>query len=288
MTYNQINSDNVLTGDIIGTEATISGTKQILMSSREGGQEYKIFMFKPTEEPPLSGYPVIYVLDANSVFGTFVEAVRLQSSRPEKSGVIPAVIIGIGYQTDAVFSPSRHYDFTLPTYSEKLPYRPDGTTWPRHGGAEYFIKFIEEDLKPKIQRDFNIDKSRETIFGHSLGGLFVLQTLYNRPDLFKTYIAGSPSIHLSQKFFFDTEKEFKSKLMQDNINVDVFVGVGELEKDHKSLMNNNAFEFTNKLSTLKRFGVNHVQFKEFEGEGHLSILPQFINRSLRFALSPKK
>lgn len=269
-----------------GGQVPISGAQQIIMTSREGNQEYQIFVFKPNEEPPPSGYPVIYVLDANSVFGTFVESVRLQSSRPEKTGVVPAIIVGIGYVTDELFSSSRHYDFTMPGTVPELNNRPDGTPWPRRGGAEYFLKFIEEDLKPKIQRYFRIDNKRETLFGHSLGGLFVLQILYTRPDLFNTFASGSPSIYFNKNFFLENEKGFQYKLRQQNINVDVFVGVGELEKDHRSNMTDNAREFSSHLSALKGCGVRTSEFVEFEGESHLSVLLPFINRVLRFALNP--
>ena len=286
MTQSKIKLD-AIDPSIISGKFSINGTEQILMCSQTNNLKYQIFMFSPTEDPPPLGYPVIYVLDANSVFGTFVEAMRLQSSRPEKSGVASAVIVGIGYLTDTPFSPCRHYDFTMPSSVIDLSKRPDGTPWPRRGGAKHFLKFIEEDLKPKINSRYNIDSTRQTLFGHSLGGLFVLQTLYARPDLFQTYIAGSPSIYLNQKFFFEKEEEFQSKLRQENINVDVFVGVGELEKHHKSHMNENAREFSNRLSGLKNCGVRVVKFKEFEGEGHLSILPTFINRALRFALKPR-
>ncbi|CAH0291144.1 Ferri-bacillibactin esterase BesA [Peribacillus sp. Bi96] len=64
------------------------------------------------------------------------------------------------------------------------------------------------------------------------------------------------------------------------------LGVGELEGPHKSGMNENALELSKRLS-LKDSGVN-VQFKEFEGEGHLSVLPPLINRALRFALKRAK
>lgn len=285
MTYKQIKRVSIVDQGIRDQEVTISGTQQILMRTKVG-KPYQIFISKPIEDPPPSGYPIIYVLDANSIFGTIVEAVRLQSRRPEKTGVVPAVIVGIGYPTDEAFSPSRYYDFTMSVSVSELPQRPDGKPWPQHGGAKHFLEFIEEELKPRIQSYFNIDSKRETLFGHSLGGLFVLQTLYTKPSLFQTYIAGSPSIHWDEKFFFEKEKEFQSKLRQKDIIVDVFVGVGELEKKHKCHMNDNAREFSRRLSSLEKYGIRVVEFKEFEGEGHLSILLPLINRTLQFALSP--
>ncbi|WP_458353661.1 alpha/beta hydrolase [Peribacillus frigoritolerans] len=264
------------------TEVTIKGTQQIPMQSSAGKREYQIFVSKPLEEPPPSGYPVIYLLDANSVFGTMVEAVRLQSRRPEKSGVVPAIIVGIGYATNGPFSSERYYDYTLPVAVSELPERPDGSPWPSHGGAEDFLKFIEEDLKPEIDKRYKVDHNSQTLFGHSLGGLFALYVLFESPYAFQTYIAGSPSLHWNKKWFREEEEGFLSRLNQGNGDISILLGVGEMEGTHKSGMNENALELSKRLS-LKDSRVN-VQFKEFEGEGHLSVLPPLINRALRFAL----
>jgi len=265
-------------------EVTIPRTEQWVMYSRDGNREYRIAVAKPGGEPPPSGYPVIYLLDANAVFGTMVEAVRVQARRPEKTGVVPAVIVGIGYRSDEPFVPARYYDFTLPVCVSELPPSPDGTAWPEHGGAEAFLNFIEEELKPKVERKFKIDSARQTIFGHSLGGLFVLHALFTRPGAFRTYVAGSPSIHWNKRLILDEEQQFVSRLEQENIHVRILIAAGELEKNHESRMLDNAKELTERLSALASRGV-HVEFKEFEGEGHVSVLPSLISRALRFALS---
>ncbi|MBL3615547.1 alpha/beta hydrolase, partial [Bacillus sp. RHFS18] len=98
----------------------VPGTEVREMRSK-GGRTYRIFVSFPQEEPPASGFPVIYLLDANSVFGTMAEALRVQSRRPEKTGVVPAVIVGIGYPTDQPFSAERHSDFTMPLSESELP-----------------------------------------------------------------------------------------------------------------------------------------------------------------------
>lgn len=61
-------------------------------------------------------------------------------------------------------------------------------------GAEQFLAFIEEELKPLIEREVPIDRTRQTLFGHSLGGWLVLYTLFTRSRAFQYYAAGSPSI----------------------------------------------------------------------------------------------
>ncbi|CAG7638356.1 Ferri-bacillibactin esterase BesA [Paenibacillus solanacearum] len=266
-------------------EVTIPRTVQRVMRSRSGNRAYRISVAVPAEAAPSGGYPVIYVLDANSVFGTMTEAVRVQGRRPERTGVDPAIVVGIGYETDAPFADERYYDFTPPVSDAELPKRPDGKAWPEVGGAEAFLTFIEDELKPAIEGEFAIDASRQTIFGHSLGGLFVLHALFTRPGTFRTYIAGSPSIHWSKRLVMEEERAFAACLEDRRIGVNLLIAVGELERSHPSGMNRHAEEMADRLSALADAGLR-VEFKQFEGEGHVSVLPGLISRALRFALAP--
>lgn len=243
-------------------------------------QTYRIFIYKPDTTPPTEGFPIIYVLDANSVFHTFVEAMRIQMGRSEKTGVYPAIIVGIGYQTDRPFSPNRFYDFTRSIPHENLPPHPRGLKWPTHGGADHFISFIQNHLRVEIEKNLPVNKGKQTLFGHSLGGLFVLQTLYSSPHFFNTYIAGSPSIHWDSQFFKVQRKIFAEKIKQANLKLNVFIGVGELEKSYSSGMNKNAIEIYENLKRYKEYNM-HVDFKEFKEENHGSVLLPLINRAIK-------
>ncbi len=224
----------------------IPGTEQQVIRSRINNREYRIFTAVPLEEPPPSGFPVIYLLDANALFGTMVEAVRIQSKRPEKTGVIPAVIIGIGYCGDDMFNPARHYDFTLP--APELPANPTGCQWPEQGGAEKFLDFIEEELKPIVEKRIRIDSGRQTILGHSLGGLFVLHTLFTRPASFNTYIAGSPSIHWNKRIIVKEERNFILLSQKECFNINLMLTAAELEKKLPYFVNETVKELSNRLS----------------------------------------
>ncbi|MFB9753548.1 alpha/beta hydrolase [Paenibacillus hodogayensis] len=263
-------------------EVVLPRTEQRHMRASASGREYRITVAMPAAGPPPEGFPVIYLLDANSVFGTMVEAIRVQGGRPEKTGVAPAVIVGIGYRTEAPFAPSRYYDFTLPVPASELPVRPGGGgPWPEHGGAESFFSFIEDDLKPAIESEYPIDSRRRTLFGHSLGGLFVLHTLFTKPTAFRTYIAGSPSIHWGNRLLQEQEAHFVSRLERESPDAALLIAVGELEQGHKSGMNHNAKELTERLSAWNGRGLR-VEYKEFEGEGHISVLPVLVSRAIRF------
>ncbi len=61
------------------------------------------------------------------------------------------------------------------------------------GGAAAFRSFLESELIPAVDKQFRTTGER-VLVGHSLAGLFVLDTLLEKPQLFKTYIASDPSL----------------------------------------------------------------------------------------------
>ncbi|MUG43524.1 alpha/beta hydrolase [Paenibacillus woosongensis] len=267
-----------------GKQMVIPRAAQWLMHSRVERRKYRIMVSAPSEPPPPSGYPVFYVLDANSVFGTIAETARLQGSCPHNTGVFPAVIVGIGYDTEDLFPAERYYDYT-PATSQDYRYRPDGTPLPKQGGAAAFLQFIEEELKPEIGANYAIDQGKQTLFGHSLGGLFTLYTLFTRPAAFACYIAGSPSFHWNKSLIGEAEEMFVNRLQQEALNVKVLLGAGELELNHISQNSKNAQRLAERLSMYASSGIT-ARFKEFEGEGHVTVLPALISRALQFAFHP--
>lgn len=61
------------------------------------------------------------------------------------------------------------------------------------GGAENFTAFIEKELFPYVDSLYPTAPYR-ILIGHSLGGLFVMNTLINHTKLFNAYISIDPSI----------------------------------------------------------------------------------------------
>jgi hypothetical protein len=261
-------------------KVSIPRTTRWTIPSQDGHSAYQIFVYVPHEQPPSSGYPVIYHVDGNSVFGTMVEAMRLQSRRPEATGVEPAVIVGIGYETEEPFHPSRFYDLSLPTPAEELPKSRDGKPWPELGGAAVFQRFIEQKVKPLVEGNYPIDTRKQTLFGHSFGGLFVLHALFTRSDMFTAYVAGSPSIHWAKRLLLEAEQQFAIALAQHPRQVKLLIGIGEQETGHNML--DHAKELAERLSALREDGLQ-VECNVFEGEDHTSVLPILISRAIRFA-----
>ncbi|MGG1312037.1 alpha/beta hydrolase [Cohnella laeviribosi] len=265
---------------------TIPGTEQWTLKSRRGA-EYRIMVFKPESAPPAEGYPVIYMLDANSAFGAMAETVRMLGQGPHKVG--PAVVVGIGYETDRPLETDRRfYDYTVRAGADELPPRPNGSAWPETGGADRFLDFIEEELKPLIERELPVDRSRQTLFGHSLGGFFVLYTFFTRREAFQTYAAGSPSTWWKNRYLVSHADRLAASAAETPPErapqTGLFIGVGSLEKPH---MIEDARDLYERLSAAGVPGLR-LEYRCLEEENHLSVIYPLLGRAVRFALESGK
>lgn len=241
---------------------------------------YKIFVYTPNTPTPENGFPVIYLLDGNANFGSFVENIRLQTKNQEKTGMHPSVIIGIGYEITVPYSKERYLDFTFDTNLNSLPKNPSGTQWPPHGGGENFLSFIEEKLKPIVEQNIPINKKKQMIVGHSLGGLFVLFTLFTNPSSFQYFIASSPSIHWNEDALLKELNFFPERLKNLDLSK-LLLTVGEKEKLHFTNMHQKAIALSDKLSNCHGKTFKHI-FHEFKNEDHLTVLLPLINKALAF------
>ncbi|MFT3719676.1 alpha/beta hydrolase [Pseudorhodoferax sp.] len=168
----------------------LPGTQARRVRARAVGADYRVSVWLPPGPPPPGGFPSVYVLDANALFGTFVEAVRRCSRRPDATGVAATAVIGIAHDGEALFADAlRRRDYTCgPPALEPPP--ADGIC----GGAPAFLAFLADELAPALRRELPLDAARQTLFGHSLAGHFVLQALAARPGAFRTWAAISPSV----------------------------------------------------------------------------------------------
>ncbi|WP_212932391.1 alpha/beta hydrolase [Brevibacillus halotolerans] len=262
----------------------IPGAEQRTVISNRGAS-YRIMVYKPEVPTPETGFPVIYMLDANSAFGSMAETVRLQTRGPHM--LEPAVVVGIGYDTDQPFETNRRfYDYTVYADKTELPNRKDGSEWPTTGGADVFLTFIEEELKPLIEQEISIDRNRQTLFGHSLGGLFTLYTMFTKRQAFQVYAAGSPSIWWKNQFLFPLAERFAKEAQESTaepIQTSLLIGIGSEEKAEMVV---DAKEMYERLSSSNIPGMQ-VQYRCFDDEGHLSVLLPYIGLVIRSALAKK-
>lgn len=261
----------------------LTNAEQFSIIAKETGRRYRIMISKPDQDPPLGGYSTIYTLDGNATFATGAEAVRLQTRKPK--GFEPAILVAVGYETNEPFETSmRYFDYTSPAQIEDLPKRKNGAPYPAIGGDDTFRTFLKTQLIPEIERRFPTNPNRRALFGHSLGGLFVLNTFFTDTHTYSTYIAGSPSVWWNQFKLLE-----KSRLFVANNNFDfagkrLLIGVGGSEPKEMVEAARKTADILKPLSQ-KGLQLRHVEFAE---EGHISVLPALLSRSVSFSLANEK
>jgi predicted alpha/beta superfamily hydrolase len=122
-------------------------------------------------------YPVLYMTDGDTYITHTAATIQLLAFR---SGRVPEMIV-VG-----IINTDRTRDLT-PTKS-KVPSEEAGG-----GGGDNFLKFIETELIPAVEKNYRTVPFR-ILAGHSFGGLLALHCCVTKTDLFNAYIASSPSL----------------------------------------------------------------------------------------------
>ena len=211
---------------------TIDNSATHILKSDKIGESYKIDVALPASYG--SGdkeYPVVYVTDSFFSYLLVVGDSRNLSLGMEMPEVI---VVGIGYNAGlGRIAVTRTRDLT-PTNDEAYPKEFEKTykhPFPadiKTGGADDFVDFIDNQLKPFINTNYRTNSDDETYIGYSFGGLFGLHVLFNHTDSFDKYIIGSPSIWWDSSVSFKFEAEYAQK--HDDLAKKVFISSGRLEE----------------------------------------------------------
>lgn len=204
---------------ISNDESPLPDTEVHYLRSEHVGDEFKILVGhcgSVDSEPP----SVVFVSDPSILFGTALEMVRLFHMFER---LPPILVIGVGYRVtdDDVELGLRARDFS-PTVDSTQ--EEDVSLM---GGADRFLAFFRDELKPWVRARFDVDPDDSTFFGDSLGGLFATHVLLSEPATFRRYGIGSPSLWWDHKAIFESEAGYASS--HDDLSAKVFVSVGELE-----------------------------------------------------------
>lgn len=185
----------------------IPGITTLKLKSDVLGEERTILVRTPAGyEVGTTRYPVLYMTDGDAHIVHTGATVQFLSRNGRMSELI---VVGIT-NTD------RTRDLS-PTHVKTT--NPDGQLQlPTSGGGDKFLKFIETELIPEIEKRYRVQPYR-ILAGHSLGGLFAVHAMLSRPELFNSYIAVSPALHWDNQVavkraedFFKTRKELDRTL----------------------------------------------------------------------------
>lgn len=137
-------------------------------------RQFKVILPPDFQQGSLQKYDVMYVLDGSDWnTGTIAQVQHFV----EDQGLMPPTIIV------SVIHPDRNADLS-PTHLD---------TWKNSGNADQFLRFLKNELIPYINKKYP-SNGDNTLWGHSLSGMFVLYAMALEPALFKSYIAIDPSV----------------------------------------------------------------------------------------------
>lgn len=175
---------------LTATERPVAQPYELPRSLMTEVGSYQVMIAWPEGEPPVAGWPVLYVLDGEDNFAITALTARRLARAGERSGVDAGVVVGIAAGPLA----RRVRDYTPATPGWIIP-----AGRPAHGlvtgGAEAFLDLVERRIMPMVHAGrWRIDRSRETLAGHSFGGVLALHAAFTRPALFDNVVAVSPSL----------------------------------------------------------------------------------------------
>ncbi|MFZ5394136.1 alpha/beta hydrolase [Acinetobacter seifertii] len=274
-------SSNVLAETSIQNQSKIvfqNNQAQFQIKSKNTGHDYLIQIYKPPVAPPQHGYPVLYLLDGNATFPSAVNIAQSIGAGSTKLGLDPLMIVAVGYPQQKTFDvQKRAYDYTPKPSSE---FQAQGKY--KYGGADQFIAFLNNELKPEIAQQFPINSQQQSIYGHSFGGLFVLYHFFQKPDAFQRYFAASPSLWFDQGMLFQQLKHWQSQKSNHPL---LITTVGTDEQGGPRTQSNNKFNETDFFKALENKSSNQFSYWHFynPAEQHITNLYASLPKALMFA-----
>lgn len=237
-------------------ETNIELGKIITLNSEVLNEERGIFVYLPVGyEQSEAKYPVIYILDGR---GNFAFSATTANFLARNQRMPRSIVVGIP-NTD------RMRDFT-PVHEERSP---------TSGGADKFLEFMEKELIPYINKNYRTN-SYKTLYGHSLCGMFAIYTLFEKPEMFDSFIAVSPYLQYADQFVVDKVESSLSE--QSEFEKDLFITLG------------NEPEYTASLNRMKKLLSEKTEklswkISKRESEDHMSVPLKSLYDGLEFIYS---
>ena len=172
-------------GDPEGEPIVVGSVHRIASSVYGDEQVVTVRLPRGYAENPERRYPVLFSIDGGPE-QDFELLAGIAAEAEFSTSYEPFILIGVETED--------RYSQLTPDMTRLAPerLRENFGERMRHGGADRFRDYLERDVIPWATRRYRTD--RKIVGAASLGGLFVLDTFLERPELFDDYIALTPSL----------------------------------------------------------------------------------------------
>ncbi|MEZ3498343.1 alpha/beta hydrolase [Pantoea sp. KPR_PJ] len=237
--------------------------------SADGLRHYKVWLGVPKQSRPAQGFPVLYMLDGNAAMAQFSDA-RLR----QMINRTPPVLVAIGYDTTLPFDvQARALDYTPPGGQPGDPQRERYAG----GGSHAFRQLLLNQIVPWAEKQAASDPQRRALWGHSYGGLFVLDTLYNA-SWFTHYFSAAPSVSWRHQRIVDLAKQAPKTALAGKT---LYLIEGDGQTDRRKGMESEGVKEADStlIATLKQKGVRLNEIR-YPGQTHGQLLPSSLEATL--------
>lgn len=209
-------------------------------------------------------YPVLYLLDGDALFHTATGVVEFMSRNGNDQ--IPELIIV------AIPNANRNRDLT-PTHSLINQIGKESKTLASSGGGNSFLKFLQEELVPRIDASYRTLPYR-ILVGHSLGGLLAVHALLTAPATFQGILAMDPSLWWDNQIVVKKEKEFLATAKR--LHNGVFISIANTPQigtfNNPKLNEETVRTFARVLETNSHGSRSKLKYFDAEDHGSVSLL----------------
>ncbi|RQO34364.1 hypothetical protein DBR39_20270 [Chryseobacterium sp. KBW03] len=204
-------------------------------------------------------YPVIYLLDGEINFEYYTGLTDFIARTPY-ADIPECIVVGIK-------NTERTRDLTPTKSQKKSPVNPALTLFADSGGSENFVKFLQEELKPFIQKNYRTQEY-SVLVGHSFGGLFAINTFLTHPDYFNAYVANDPSLWWDNKVMITKTKEYLEKNKKFPAKKTLYVSQADNEEQQKNWNSDMTQAIEEFKGIIEKNGSLNYKHSFFEGETH--------------------
>lgn len=208
-------------------------------------------------------YPVLYLLDGDAHFHSVTGLLQILGTGVNATYVLPEMIVVAIPNTD------RMRDLT-PTHTDKDPDGKPQAGFKTSGGMPNFLKFIQTELIPRIDKSYRTAPYRVFV-GHSLGGIATIDALYTMPETFNAYVAIDPSLWWDNRTLLKQAREKFSK--PGLAGRALYVGQANTISPGDTTLNvhfNSIIQFNSILETFNQSGIRYA-YKYYPNDSHGSV-----------------
>ncbi|SFN60714.1 alpha/beta hydrolase [Dokdonella immobilis] len=259
-----------------GHAFSVANTQVIDLPVSASGIRYQLYVHVPPAcKAAKKSCPAVYLLDAEYSFPLVATIVTHLADR---NRIPPLISVAIGYPDKSHYHLDRTRDYT-PFFHAEGGY---GAEMQKvSGGGPAFLKVIQSEIIPYVEKHFPASAEHRTLVGHSYGGLFATYAWIDAPSSFENFLIVSPSLwYANGKPLQALAKACRDSPFADERKLFLAVGSFEEQPENERRMVSDLRAMNEELNRCVERKVA-TRIEVFDDETHASIFPTALSTGLR-------